>query len=200
MDRKAHTGFRDRRIQPLCHLSGGATKKLATLAPTRSEERPEEIGGFLGQEPRFDLGSVVQAWFAEHVEHAAGGAGLWVQGAEDHTRNAGEDDRPGAHRTRLERHVHDRIEHSPASQRPGGIELLVGIVTDPVWGQVLAVGLGGVWVEILRDTAVLVLQVDRDQIRQALEVLITGEEMRAHRRMGRSIPLQRETFGPLMMS
>jgi hypothetical protein len=24
MDRKAHTGFRDRRIQPLCHLSGGA--------------------------------------------------------------------------------------------------------------------------------------------------------------------------------
>ena len=36
---------------------------------------------------------------------------------------------------------------------PGGIELLVGIVTDPAWGQVLAVGLGGVWVEILRDTA-----------------------------------------------
>ena len=53
-------------------------------------------------------------------------------------------------------------------QRSGGIELLVGIVTDPVWGQVLAVGLGGVWVEILRDTAVLVLPVDRDQIRQAL--------------------------------
>jgi acyl-CoA synthetase (NDP forming) len=56
-------------------------------------------------------------------------------------------------------------------QRPGGIELLVGIVTDPVWGQVLAVGLGGVWVEILRDTAVRVLPVDRDQIRQALRSL-----------------------------
>ena len=53
----------------------------------------------------------------------------------------------------------------------GGIELLVGIVTDPVWGQVLAVGLGGVWVEILRDTAVRVLPVDRDQIRQALRSL-----------------------------
>ena len=38
-------------------------------------------------------------------------------------------------------------------QRAGGIELLVGVVTDPAWGQVLAVGLGGVWVEILRDTA-----------------------------------------------
>jgi acyl-CoA synthetase (NDP forming) len=56
-------------------------------------------------------------------------------------------------------------------QRAGGIELLVGIVTDPVWGQVLAVGLGGVWVEILRDTAVLVLPVDRDQILQALRSL-----------------------------
>ncbi len=60
-------------------------------------------------------------------------------------------------------------------QRPGGIELLVGIVTDPVWGQVLAVGLGGVWVEILRDTAVLVLPVDRDQIRQALRSLRGAE-------------------------
>jgi acetate---CoA ligase (ADP-forming) len=59
--------------------------------------------------------------------------------------------------------------------RPGGIELLVGIVTDPVWGQVLAVGLGGVWVEILRDTAVLVLPADRDQIRQALRSLRGAE-------------------------
>jgi acetate---CoA ligase (ADP-forming) len=56
-------------------------------------------------------------------------------------------------------------------QRSGGIELLVGIVTDPVWGQVLAVGLGGVWVEILRDTAIRVLPVDRDQILQALRSL-----------------------------
>jgi succinyl-CoA synthetase beta subunit len=56
-------------------------------------------------------------------------------------------------------------------QRSGGIELLVGIVTDPVWGQVLAVGLGGVWVEILRDTAIRVLPVDRGQILQALRSL-----------------------------
>jgi acetate---CoA ligase (ADP-forming) len=56
-------------------------------------------------------------------------------------------------------------------QRTGGIELLVGIVTDPAWGQVLAVGLGGVWVEILRDTAVSVLPVDRPQILQSLRNL-----------------------------
>jgi acetate---CoA ligase (ADP-forming) len=56
-------------------------------------------------------------------------------------------------------------------QRTGGIELLVGIVTDPTWGQVLAVGLGGVWVEILRDTALSVLPVDRAEILQSLAKL-----------------------------
>ena len=55
--------------------------------------------------------------------------------------------------------------------RSGGIELLVGIVTDPAWGQVLAVGLGGVWVEILRDTALSVLPVDRDQVLRSLRSL-----------------------------
>jgi acyl-CoA synthetase (NDP forming) len=55
--------------------------------------------------------------------------------------------------------------------RAGGIELLVGIVSDPAWGQVLAIGLGGIWVEILRDTAVAVLPVGRDQVRQALQGL-----------------------------
>jgi acyl-CoA synthetase (NDP forming) len=56
-------------------------------------------------------------------------------------------------------------------QRTGGIELLVGIVTDPVWGQVLAVGLGGVWVEILRDTSLSVLPADRAEIFQSLTEL-----------------------------
>jgi acyl-CoA synthetase (NDP forming) len=55
--------------------------------------------------------------------------------------------------------------------RSGGIELLVGIVTDPAWGQVLAVGLGGIWVEILRDTALTVLPASREQILQSLRAL-----------------------------
>jgi acyl-CoA synthetase (NDP forming) len=56
-------------------------------------------------------------------------------------------------------------------QRSGGIELLVGVVTDPVWGHVLAVGLGGIWVEVLRDTALRVLPVDRSEVRAALSEL-----------------------------
>jgi acetate---CoA ligase (ADP-forming) len=55
--------------------------------------------------------------------------------------------------------------------RDGGIELLVGVVTDPAWGQVLAVGLGGMWVEILRDTALAVLPVSREEILRSLRSL-----------------------------
>ncbi|MEV0383097.1 acetate--CoA ligase family protein [Nonomuraea sp. NPDC050643] len=56
-------------------------------------------------------------------------------------------------------------------QRSGGIELLVGIVRDPGWGLTLAVGLGGVWVEALRDTALRVLPVDAAEVRTALSEL-----------------------------
>jgi hypothetical protein len=55
--------------------------------------------------------------------------------------------------------------------RGSGVELLVGIVRDPVWGPVLAVGLGGVWVEILHDSAVRVLPVGREPVLEALRSL-----------------------------
>ncbi len=55
--------------------------------------------------------------------------------------------------------------------RSGGVELLVGIVRDPAWGQVMAVGLGGVWVEILKDTSLRVLPISREEIRTMLDEL-----------------------------
>jgi acyl-CoA synthetase (NDP forming) len=53
-------------------------------------------------------------------------------------------------------------------QREGGVELLVGVVRDPSWGLVLAVGLGGVWVEVLKDSALRLLPVDAAEVRRAL--------------------------------
>jgi acetate---CoA ligase (ADP-forming) len=55
--------------------------------------------------------------------------------------------------------------------RPAGIELLVGITRDAAWGQALVVGLGGIWTEILNDTAVRVLPVQRDEIKRMLSEL-----------------------------
>ncbi|HEY9524314.1 MAG TPA: acetate--CoA ligase family protein, partial [Thermopolyspora sp.] len=62
----------------------------------------------------------------------------------------------------------DEVSALIQPQRSGGVELLVGVVRNPGWGLTLAVGLGGVWVEALRDTALRVLPVDSGQVRQAL--------------------------------
>ena len=67
------------------------------------------------------------------------------------------------------RQAEARIEGILVSpQRSGGTELLVGVVRDELWGPVLTVGLGGVWTEALRDTAVRVLPVGRAEIEQML--------------------------------
>jgi acetate---CoA ligase (ADP-forming) len=47
------------------------------------------------------------------------------------------------------------------AMRSGGTELLAGVTIDPTFGPVLAVGLGGIWVEILHDTSLRVLPVDQ---------------------------------------
>lgn len=55
--------------------------------------------------------------------------------------------------------------------RRGGVELLVGMVRDPVWGPVLAVGLGGIWVEVLRDVAFDVLPTQPEEVEGLLRNL-----------------------------
>jgi acyl-CoA synthetase (NDP forming) len=48
--------------------------------------------------------------------------------------------------------------------RRGGTELFVGVTVDPSFGPVLAVGLGGVFIEVLHDVSLRVLPVDRDEV------------------------------------
>jgi acetate---CoA ligase (ADP-forming) len=55
--------------------------------------------------------------------------------------------------------------------RSEGVELLVGVTHDATWGQVLAVGMGGIWVEVLKDTSLRVLPVSRDDVRAMLAEL-----------------------------
>jgi acyl-CoA synthetase (NDP forming) len=55
-----------------------------------------------------------------------------------------------------------------APMRTAGQELLAGVTVDATFGPVLAVGLGGIWTEVLGDVALRVLPVDRTD---ALEML-----------------------------
>ncbi len=52
--------------------------------------------------------------------------------------------------------------------RSGGTELLAGVTMDPTFGPVLAVGLGGIWVEIGNDTSLRVLPVDAAEVKRML--------------------------------
>ncbi|MBV9785069.1 MAG: acetate--CoA ligase family protein [Acidisphaera sp.] len=55
--------------------------------------------------------------------------------------------------------------------RPPGVELLAGVTVDSTFGPTLAVGLGGIWVETLRDVSLAVLPVSPPIIERMLESL-----------------------------
>ena len=55
-----------------------------------------------------------------------------------------------------------------APMRGRGVELFVGFSRDPQWGPILAVGLGGVWVEVLQDVALRPLPVDAAEVKRML--------------------------------
>jgi acyl-CoA synthetase (NDP forming) len=74
--------------------------------------------------------------------------------------------------------------------RTGGVELLAGVSVDPTFGPVLAVGLGGLWVEILRDTSLRALPVDAAEVRRMLGSL-RGFELLRGARGGRPADLDR---------
>jgi acyl-CoA synthetase (NDP forming) len=65
--------------------------------------------------------------------------------------------------------------------RNGGVELLVGVVTDPAWGKVLSVGLGGVWVEVLKDVALRLLPIDETEVASMLAELKAAPLLRGAR-------------------
>lgn len=58
-----------------------------------------------------------------------------------------------------------------APMRERGIELFVGYSSDPQWGPILAVGLGGVWVEVLQDVALRPLPVTVVEVKSMLASL-----------------------------
>jgi acetate---CoA ligase (ADP-forming) len=52
-----------------------------------------------------------------------------------------------------------------------GVELIVGVINDPVFGPAVMVGLGGVFAELIRDTAIRPLPLDRGDIDAMLRSL-----------------------------
>lgn len=66
-------------------------------------------------------------------------------------------------------------------QRHGGVELIVGVLRDPDWGLVLAVGLGGIWVEVFKDSVLHPLPCDALRVREGLSELRASALLRGVR-------------------
>ncbi len=58
-----------------------------------------------------------------------------------------------------------------AEMAPAGTELIAGVQRDPTFGPVVMVGLGGVWAEVLSDTALRLPPIDEDTAMEMLESL-----------------------------
>lgn len=65
--------------------------------------------------------------------------------------------------------------------RHDGVELLVGVVRDAHWGLLIAVGLGGIWAEVLDDASVRRLPVDRAEAARMLGELRGRPLLNGHR-------------------
>jgi acyl-CoA synthetase (NDP forming) len=111
-------------------------------------------------------GPVAVKLVSPDVQHKSdvGGIRLGVEGAAN-VRRAFEDVIASA----VARAGGPRVEGVQISpMRRGGVELLVGVMRDPQWGLVLAVGLGGVFVEALADVALRLLPVSAADVGEML--------------------------------
>ncbi len=54
---------------------------------------------------------------------------------------------------------------------PPGLEMVIGARREGAWGAILTIGLGGIWIEMLRDVRILPADVDRNDIIEELHKL-----------------------------
>ena len=84
-----------------------------------------------------------------------------------------------------------------ASCPPGGVELIVGVVRDPRFGPVVMCGLGGIFVEILRDVSFRLAPISRAD---ALEMLGELRGARLLDGVRGAQPVDREAVASLLLS
>ncbi len=70
---------------------------------------------------------------------------------------------------------------SVQTMAPQGLEVIVGMATDPQFGPVLMFGLGGIWVEVLKDVSFKIAPLTRDDARSAIQETIASRLLQGFR-------------------
>lgn len=68
-----------------------------------------------------------------------------------------------------------------APMRSDGLEMFAGVARNTDWGHVLAIGMGGVWVELLNDTALRPLPVSPADVLEMLDELRAAPFLKGYR-------------------
>jgi acetate---CoA ligase (ADP-forming) len=145
----------------LTYLAGFGVPVIPAEIATTAEEAAQIARRFGGHV----VLKIASADIAHKTE--VGGVRLRVSGDQD-VRNAWNEITTSV-RSALPHARIDGVIVSP--MRDGGTELFVGVTRDAQWGMAIAIGLGGVWVEVLKDTAVRLLPVNTAEVREMLASL-----------------------------
>jgi acetyltransferase len=111
----------------------------------------------------------------------AGGVRLGISNAQA-ARSAYNEMLAEVRRNRPEARI-DGVTIQPMLQRPNGRELLVGLVTDPVFGPVITFGAGGISVEVMGDRAVTLPPLNRRLVQDLIRSTRVSKLLGAFRHM-----------------
>ncbi|MGW6532334.1 acetate--CoA ligase family protein [Streptomyces venezuelae] len=145
------------------------------------EELAADVERAVACAARFD-GPVVMKIVSPDISHKtdAGGVKVGVEGAADVRaafRQIVGNARAYAPQARIDGVlVQELLPGGPASQ-----EVIVGAVTDPTFGKVVAFGLGGVLVEVLKDVTFRLAPVDADEAASMLDSIRAADVLRGVR-------------------
>src|SRR4051812_26377923 len=98
----------------------GGTRAARDGSAPFAEEGPQQLARFRLADPGIDFRRVVAGRLGEQAGAVEDGAALWVRGGEMEAAEAGERDRPGAHRAGLERHPPGAFVEPRGAQRRRG--------------------------------------------------------------------------------
>ena len=136
---EGHTGFRNQRVQPLCHLSapeappacGGpgctvphseASQRVSLLSSSapRAEELLQERSRLLGQDALLEFQAVIRLRMIEDPSQRNAGTELGVADGEHGPTHACVDQSTRAHEAGLYGRVHDAVHETHDTQDAGG--------------------------------------------------------------------------------